>query len=580
MDRIRDIDVGVITIVPTEIRALFQTFGISDQDRVPRDSPFDYWLTEFHCVKANRRVTVVVTSVKRDAGNTESGICASYFLQDWYPRLMCLVGTAAGIHGKARIGDVVVPSKIQDRTLRVFRDGKFSTRGGSSHRPGLVEGMTKVRTFSADEFKLEYGSALTDDISRAASAAREKRLAADEFSGELQVLDGSLTSDNVLIRDEAYFAGIVQEVDEKCRGGDMESAGFVNACQTEDSDFPWLICRGISDFGDDRKDDSFQLLAAKSACIALRMYLEKCIDMDRLPQNAKAKGTRGSLEYNLLDQAREAFQAQRWEEVCRIGTVVSRLLWVSGQYHLRVEIGRLVADAAGYSSDLRTRAKALIDDLGWTNYMLGNSLEARTNIGDGERMAREVNDYYSVAKANRHMASMARQEGKLDEASRFLRTARTFAPSIDVGHERIEMLGSLLVSEGKLMLAKGETEQAVGRFEEAIGVFRDSGDRIRQSKVYALLGKAFAQLGKTEDALRLFYEGRKLAFSMGRFDEAANDTSLLIECLGEQHRAEELSMAKEVLQLARSEGLFAEVRKWKVVVDELAADKHESVGRR
>lgn len=573
----KEVDVGIVTIISVEIEALFKTLNIGVDNVVETGSPFNYWITEFYSLQSQRSITVVVSFISRDAGNIESAICTSYFLQDWYPRLMCLVGIAAGIKGKTRIGDVVIPNRIHDRTNKVFKNNDFVARGVSSARTDNLERMIKVRPVSMEEFRLEYEPLLRGDIQKSLAVAQNKKLTLDEFDGNLQLHDGSLSSDNVLIRDDSYFSGIITETDEKCRGGDMESAGFVRACQIEDSAFPWLVFRGISDFGDNRKDDSFHLLAAKSASIALRMYLEKCINLDQLRPNPRAREVKASVEVNLLDQVKEAYQAKRWPEVCQTGNVISRYLWLSGQHDLRVEIGRFVEEASSYIEDNSTRARTLIDDLGWTLFTLGKTLEAKKHIKDGARIAKDIGNFYLLAKAKRHMASIARQANEVDEALTLLDEAKHYAAQITDSEEKAEMLDSLLASEGKLLLAKKMIPEAISKFTEAIDSFKRSGDTNRESKIYAVLGDAYLKSSQESEAIRLFYDGRKLAFNIGRFDEVAKNTRLLIDNLGENHQQEKIRLAREVLEFAETKGLLTEAKRWKATIDALKKQPNDKL---
>lgn len=564
----KDIDVGIITIIPTEIEALFKTLNIRAENIVEINSPFTYWTTEFYSYSSQRNIRSVISFINRDSGNTEAAICTSYFLHDWYPRLMCLVGIAAGLRGKTRIGDVVVPNNIHDRTIKVFKNGTFVVRGTSYSRVDVIDRMIKTHPISKDEFKLKYEQPL-HDIEKAHSTVKKGGLSRNEFNGNLRILDGSLSSDNILIRDTAYFEGIINETDEKCMGGDMETAGFVRACQTADSRLPWLIFRGISDFGNSDKDESFQLLAAKSACIVLRMYLEKSIDVDRLPQNPRAKALQTSLELNLLDDVRNAYNSRRWHEVCRIGNVISRHLWLSGQYDLRIEIGKYVEEAAGFIEDNLTRARTLIDDLGWTSFIIGQELKAKKYIIDGIRLSKEINNYYLMSKGKRHLASIVRRDNKLDEATKLLNEARQYADNISDDDEKSEILNTLLVSEGKLLFAQKNIPASTSKFEEALENFKKSKDTNRESKIYAPLGKANIELRKKTEALRLFYEGRRLAFSMGRFDEISNNSLLLIDTLEENQQTEKLKIANEVYDFAKSVGLIAQAKKWKLIIEQI-----------
>lgn len=51
----------------------------------------------------------------------------------------------------------------------------------------------------------------------------------------------------------------------------MEAVGVANACERAET--PYVVVRGISDFGDERKDDRFHELAAKAAALVARDFI-------------------------------------------------------------------------------------------------------------------------------------------------------------------------------------------------------------------------------------------------------------------------------------------------------------------
>ena len=276
----KDIDVGIVTIIPTEIESLFKIMNISEQNLVKINSPFLYYRSTLFSEQCGREISVVVSFINGDAGNVEASICTTHFLQNWHPKLMCMVGISAGIEGKIKIGDVVTPSKIIDRTKKVYKAGKYIPRTENYNRTRVIEQMLKRYKITPEAFFIECNKYILSDIKKAELVAKVNGIGESVYNGELRLVDGSIASEDTLIRDSGFFVPITENVDEKCRGAEMEAVGFVKACRTEKEDFPWIIFRGISDMGDVKKSDDFQALAAKSASVALKLYLEKVINFD------------------------------------------------------------------------------------------------------------------------------------------------------------------------------------------------------------------------------------------------------------------------------------------------------------
>lgn len=554
------IDVGIITIIPSEIEALLQIFGIEKKSIIHTNGPYDYIKTKIFSEQAQRELSVVITYFNKESGNIESSICTTCFLRDWYPKLMCLVGIAAGIRGKVKIGDVIIPSKVHDRTIKVYKEKQLLPRSVSYSRTDLVDGMLKLNMLSNEKFLNECNKNLGKELKLAMQNAKKLELLEKDLNKKLLIHDGSILSDNILIRDGTFFDSIISETDEKCRGGDMEAAGFVRACRVENNNFPWLIVRGVSDFGDHAKSDSFQLLAAKSACTALKAYLDKCINVDLLPDNYRGHELKNSFEFNIFQQIQDSYDHCRWSEVCRIGNIVSRYLWLSGQYDLRVRIGKMVEDAASHGNDNETRVATLIDDIGWTSYVLGQDHIGIKNINDGIRIAREIDNNYYIAKGNRHLASICRQKKDMGEAAKFLSEAKEYAKDILDENRKTEMANGLLFSEAQYLFCCEDYKNSIVKFREVIKNFEDYKDTEREVKVYVLLGRALVAEKNEEDAISTFYKGLEKSCEISRYDQIASNTEELLKLILDLNEREKL--IKYVNNYCISKKLYHESNRW------------------
>lgn len=558
------IDVGIITFIPIELKALFNIFKLKEDNIVISNSRFSYWKTELYSEVNKRNLTVVFSHINGESNNTEASICTSHFLRDWYPKLMCLIGIGAGIKNKIKIGDVIIPKTIHDRTVKVYKEGKYITRGVSYSRIDSIEKIFKKNSVTSKEFNLNINKNLKSEIVNVKRVVTKKKMTNKEFQLPLTILDGSISSDNVLIRDSEYFKSIVNEIDEKCRGGEMESSGFIRSCQVENVGFPWIVFRGISDFGDKKKDDSFQDLAAKSASIAAKLYLSKIINYDLLSTNNRSIEEKTSLEYNLISQIDEAYKLKRWNQVCQIGKILSRHLLISGQNELRLKIGKMVEEAAGIINELDVRSNTLIDDLGWTSFILKKP-EAKKYIFDGLRLANEIPDsYYIKVKAYRHLASISRQERKYKEAHNYLSKAELELNNINNIDDFNELKSSLVLSEGKLSFSQREYKESINYFKIALKLFKKNKDGIRESKVYSLIGNSYLKNGDKEKALNLFKKGKEVASKFGRYDEFVKNSESLIRLV--KDNKDKFNLAKAVYEFSLLKGLLKESNYWKEIM--------------
>ena len=77
-------------------------------------------------------------------------------------------------------------------------------------------------------------------------------------AGEQLVADGSLPD--------------TLEHDDRIRSCEMEGSGFAQSCN--EHKVQWCVFRGISDYGDPAKHDGWQRVAACTAALAVRLFLE------------------------------------------------------------------------------------------------------------------------------------------------------------------------------------------------------------------------------------------------------------------------------------------------------------------
>ena len=75
-----------------------------------------------------------------------------------------------------------------------------------------------------------------------------------------------IASGEKLLRDQSKLLA-VRELHGKTEVGEMEAAGVVEACRR--GPVPWMVIRGISDFGDEFKDDRFHTFASCAAAAVL-----------------------------------------------------------------------------------------------------------------------------------------------------------------------------------------------------------------------------------------------------------------------------------------------------------------------
>ncbi len=518
------IDIAILTVIPTEIDAIFSTFGIDKSKDLRKAGDLQYWRARIYSSINNSYLSIAVSFIYGAAGNVESAIAATMICEQLGPRLMLLVGIAAGDEKKTKIGDVIVPEVVHDVTMSVRKDSKLQPRTKSVEMDSRIRFHLKAHPINFQRLGPKLAADPAEFAALKTLAATISGLTSSHIADPVSIHDGSIVSGNTLMRDSAYFPGFQETNDERCRALEMEAAGFSRACEIMGC--PWIIVRGISDFGDSRKGDEFQRFAAINASIVARELIEHNIALSLFPK-MRNEASELALFESLEGAVSDAYKEKKWNFVVEIGSFLSRPLWIAGKYELRKRIGEMVEDAAAHCNRKVDRASALIDDVGWTTFILGDRNRARKAISDGLMIAKQEEEWFLCAKASRHLASIARQGGEPNLCGIRLDEANDFAAKIDSSENRREMQVSLKASTAKLLVAEERYADAIALLEEAERHFSTLGDHYRVVKIHQALGNAHAAAGQSLEARASFKRGFEQASGLGRKDEALGNATAL-----------------------------------------------------
>lgn len=290
---------------------------------------------------------------------------------------------------------------------------------------------------------------------------------------------------------------------------------------------------------------------------ALRLYAESKKKDEQLAtfQTSLETAQKQDVTSALVSEMQQAFNNKRWKEVIRIGAAMSRPLWITGRYPLRIQLGTLVESAAAYEGNRAAQAAALIDDLGWTKAALGRFDEAKASIEHGVKLAREAGQHYLVSKGNRHLAGIAIKLSQLEDAAEFLAKARTASASVDDARLKSELEASFCYSEAVQQRKQGLFAEALQNFEEAQRRFTELGDHDRSVKCYGSMGDIYLQTKNIPAAKDSYRTGLSLARQASRKDAELRCLRGLAEtATAEGQAAEALPFLIEAAQIATQIG--------------------------
>ncbi|WP_090690596.1 5'-methylthioadenosine/S-adenosylhomocysteine nucleosidase [Paraburkholderia phenazinium] len=252
-------DVLVLTALAVELTAAKTAFSIAPEASPRRtESGINYWRSQQR--RADGTIVTCDVASFGNAGNVNAASMTSTLISELGPTLVLMVGIAAGMRDKCKLGQVVIAERV------VGYEGMAVVQGGKEEaRPEQYPLNPRVR-----QDITAYLSAPMQVKERLDNAWKLHELTMPEDVEAGPVTDTSLpelstiASGEQLLRDTARFAQL-RELHGKIEVVEMEAVGVHAACHH--NSVPALVIRGISDFGDSTKDGRFHALASNAAAL-------------------------------------------------------------------------------------------------------------------------------------------------------------------------------------------------------------------------------------------------------------------------------------------------------------------------
>lgn len=265
-------DIFIVTVIEEEFEAVLRTFDI-DPNSEPTYSLRGGKFFMASLIRPSRSDLVVYITMIGEARNVPCVNACRDIFERFSVGACILVGIAGGNIEKVKLGDVVAALQVFD-----IEGGKsvqrFKFLQGFLARPQTYDPPTEIKRFiqNLDPAKHEWtrrfkeclgqykGRSLSKPIGQAAWDVVPSFHRADIVVGEKVLADGSLPRTARRLSDKVFAV-------------EMEGSGFASACKH--CSVPWLVIRGISDFGNPQKEDGWQVVAAIAAATITRLLLEK-----------------------------------------------------------------------------------------------------------------------------------------------------------------------------------------------------------------------------------------------------------------------------------------------------------------
>lgn len=245
--------------------------------------------------------------------------------------------------------------------------------------------------------------------------------------------------------------------------------------------------------------------------------------------------------FDILKLLKEEQMQRKWIEIIRLGYPLSRPLWLSARYNLRIEIGEYIKEAASSLPEQNIKignetlpvskiyVSVLIDDLGWTNYVIEQTDVAISNIKAGILMAEEKNYIDLEIKGYRHLCGIYSKKNDDD----FLAAREKLDDLISKlpPDTKKPMQAGIIFSRAEDCLNKKEYDDAIKYALEARNLFYDLDDRERVVKTYHTLASCYKEKekGNYSKAETEILEGIELSQQYSRTESLIKNTILLLD---------------------------------------------------
>ncbi|MFX0135537.1 MAG: hypothetical protein ACFFDN_17970 [Candidatus Hodarchaeota archaeon] len=231
-----ELDIGIVTInTEFELRAVLKVFGLSSDD-YQRIEPERYWFTNLFSKKLNRKLKIALTCVGTQ-GNPSATASTTTLIQFFNPALLILIGTAAGIKKKVSLLDVVISEKI------IGYEYVRRTLEGDMPRHHIkippLSILQDILHFDPKKTEYEWANSFKNLLDISTKKIPMSHIGSIA-SGEKLIVNGSLIK-------------IREKTDEKLIAGEMEGYGF--AVSADRAEIPWVVIRGVSDYGEPKSKD-------------------------------------------------------------------------------------------------------------------------------------------------------------------------------------------------------------------------------------------------------------------------------------------------------------------------------------
>ncbi len=235
----------------------------------------------------------------------------------------------------------------------------------------------------------------------------------------------------------------------------------------------------------------------------IREHIRKSSDY-LIEENEEPKGKDSILAQDLIESLKTALKDNKHLEVIRLGSVLSRPLFISGYYSTRVQIGLLVEESAAAIENESEQMISLIDSIGWSYIELGKYNTAEKYVKHGQRIAKKLKNTFYISKSYRHLGVIDRRNKDYKKAEINYNQALEFAQKLTDENQKNESLGGINYALSNLNYLKANYEDAINFIDESISFFTMNVDQVRLNLSIIKKADIFFDTDKKSEAKDLY----------------------------------------------------------------------------
>jgi len=298
----RFFDICIFCALHQEAAALLAEFEarcqVSFTRGFSRRTRYVYYSATIHNQRAEP--LSVLVSWPSHHGPVQTAIDLVRLLDEFRPRFAAMTGICAGDRREVRLGDVIVA-----RCAYLYEEGKVVS-GPDGQSVHLLETTSLASTSQV----LQYvqGFYHWQAPLRALQQTWPGHL--PELGEEPRCFIAAMAS-GMAVRSDDPFPWLRERYHRHVLGLDMEAASFYRALGTY-SQIHALVVKGVSDYGDQHKDDRFHQFAARASAIYLLHFIQEYVTAENMPRPEHSSDPGPAQFWETLSDQPPAPPAQLW----------------------------------------------------------------------------------------------------------------------------------------------------------------------------------------------------------------------------------------------------------------------------